>query len=578
MQIAASYPVTGAYTTVATVCSGAKATIVSFDTDGDPAFEYRFLFDPSGQLLYGCDGVCESGVIDGEIPVPRRVMIEGITVPPTEYGIRRHDVACRGIADPSSRMGTIDLSPVHFPGLDDTVHIDVPMLRVGAFNGMFSADNPTAVAMEASLLVPPESRNEVAGALRVSTGGIVVAAGGFAYPDTNDAYLQVWEFHPWEVAWERTATTSTGHWFGSAESFVDADGNPAVLIVGGLGTNAGAVLQADVYHRGKAQTDAYPIRAPRIFSGVARTTERDDPVIAVLGGCLDNTYYAIDYELFYPIARPAGCAGAGSPGFCTPTSSIMVEGRCQGGFERLAGDRFWFGTGMTFDGDLSTGAYVFDASGAGSYGDPIAENIATVQVPVRHPTTARLHDDVIGMFGGVLTPGPVTPIGVTDRWVALHPVTGSLATGVMRKPRGFATATRLLDGRVLVAGGLADASVPLDSAEIFERANDESGGEFENISPAGHTSCVDGGDCERMSQARNAHVATAIVGSSTWLEGAVLITGGSLGAFGTPELFVPAYDCDGTRPVNRFDGERVPNVELCDRLRDPVKITDPRKP
>ena len=570
---------TGAFQTVATVCSGAKATLVSLDTDGDRAFEYRFLFDASGQSLYGCDGVCPSGEIDGEIPVPRRVMIEGITVPPLEYSVRRHDVACRGIADGPNGMGTIDVSPVHFPGLDDAVHADVPMLRVGAFNGMFGADNPYAIGMETSLLVPPESREDVSGDLRVSTGGIVVAAGGFNYPTLGDPFRTVWEFHPWEIAWMRAATTSSGHSYGSAESFVDADGNPGVLIIGGVGTADSLVLTSEVYRQGKVAADLFPMAAPRIFSGVARTVEREDPVIAVLGGCFYDTYYAEDYEYFYPIARPAGCgAGTGSPGFCTPTTSILVDAHCQAALAQLPGDRLWFGAGMTFGGNVTPGAQVFDASGDGSYGDPNAENLAIVQVPVRLPATVVLHGDVIGMFGGVLTDAAVSPIGVTDRWVALQPVAGSLAIGVMQKPRGFCTANKLLDGRVLVVGGQADGSVPLDSAEIFERGNLESGGAFENLRPAGHSSCVDGVDCEKMSQARAGHVATTIVGSATWLEGAVLITGGSLGTFGTPELFVPAYDCDGDEPVNRFDGEPVPDVDLCDRLREPLKLTDPRNP
>lgn len=577
MEIEAIYPVTGAFQTVATLCSGAEATLVSFDVDSDREFEYRFLFDASGQLLYGCNGLCESGVIEGEIAVPRRVMIEGITVPPLEYGLRRHDVACRGIADRSNRMGAIVESPLQFPGFDDAVHVEVPMLRVGAFNGMFGTDNPVMPGMVASLLVPPEAREEVSGDLRVSTGGIVVAAGGFNFPDLDAALVDVWEFHPWSLSWERTATTGTGHSFGSAESFVDGAGNAGVLFVGGLGTNQVAVLTADAYHHGKAVTDSHAMKGPRVFSGAVRSRERGEPVIAVLGGCVGNTY-ANDFEYFFPVARPATCGGAQTPGFCTPSASIMVEGRCQAGVQLLAGDRVWFGTGMTSDGDLDAGAHLFDASADGDYGNPGADGIANVQVPVRLPGTALLHDEVVGVFGGILTPGPVNPFGVTDRWVAHHPTSGGMANGVMREPRGYPTANRLLDGRVLVAGGQADGGVPLDSAELFERGNAESGGQFENIAPPGHTSCVSGVDCERMSQARAAHVATTIVGSATWLEGAVLITGGSLGAFGTPEIFVPAYDCDGTKPVNRFDGERVPDVELCDRLREPPRITDPRKP
>lgn len=577
LDITVSYPATGAFRDFASVCSGAAATLVSFDTDADRGFEYRFLFDASGEVLWGCGNAPCDGPIEKDLPVPRRVMIEGITVTPAEYGVRRHDVACRGIADPAARMGEIVVSPMHFPGLDDTVHVEVPMVRVGAFNGMFDATGPTAPGMAAALLIAEEHREEVSGDLRVSTGGVVVAAGGYEVPDPNRPAMDVWEFHPWEIAWERTATTTTGHFYGNAESFLDASGEPGVIFVGGLGTNQRGVFQADAYRRGKGGTDPYLTAVPRFFPGVARVRDREEPAIAVLGGCygasaLDS--YQQDFEYFFPAGRPAGCAGAGSPGFCTPAPSVMVEGRCQGGLASLPGGRLWFGTGLRDDGLISDYAYVFDGSAAGAFGEPVAD----VQTPVRLPATVPLADDVVALFGGILTP-PTLPIDATDRWVAFDPLTGTLANGTLRQPRGYATATMLLDGRILVAGGI-DGAGALDSAEIFERGNEEIGGQFEHLAPAGTATCTPGLDCEKMSEARYAHAATRIVGSSSWLEGSVLITGGSLNvSAGTSEIFVPPYYCDGAaKPVNRLDGARVPDVELCDRLRDPLKLTDPRNP
>lgn len=578
LEIVVSYPVTGAFRDFPAVCSGAGATLISLDTDGDRGFEYRFLFDAAGEVLWGCDGGPCEGPIRGELPVPRRVMIEGITVTPAEYGIRRHDVACRGIADPESRMGELLVSPTHFPGLDDTVHAEVPMLRVGAFNGMFDATGPTAPGMAAALLVPEEFREAVLGDPRTATGGIVVAAGGYQVPDSNFALTDVWEFHPWEIAWERTASTTTGHFYGSAESFVDASGEPGVLFVGGLGTNQRGVFRADVYRSGKAVTDSYPTAAARYFSGVGRVRDREDATIAVLGGCYGpnaHDTYQHDFEYFFPDARPTGCPGAGTPGFCTPApASTMVEGRCQGGLALLPDGRIWFGTGIRDDDLLSDYAYIFDASAAGLFGEPVAG----VQTPVRLPATVPLSDDVVAMFGGFVS-GPNDPLGPTSQWVAFDPAQGSLVTGNLRKARGFATGTRLLDGRILVAGGL-DATTTLASAELFERGSDEIGGEFEYLSPAGRSTCDPGSDCEEMSELRYAHAATRVAGSSTWLEGSVLITGGSFSVPpGTSELFVPAYHCSGdNKPVNRLDGTRVPDVELCDRLREPQRVTDPSKP
>jgi len=252
----------------------------------------------------------------------------------------------------------------------------------------------------------------------------------------------------------------------------------------------------------------------------------------------------------------------------------MVEGRCQSGMALLPDGRIWFGTGVRDDDLMSDYAYVFDGSAEGQYGVPVA----AVQTPVRLPATVPLSYDVVVMFGGFVT-GPNDPLGPTAQWVALDPAQGTLANGTLRQARGYATGTLLLDGRVVVVGGI-DATTFLASAEIFERSNDEIGGQFEYLTPAGKATCDPGNDCERMSEARYAHAATRVAGSSSWLEGSVLITGGSFSVpAGTSELFVPAYHCSGdNKPVNRLDGTRTPDVEFCDRLREPQRVTDPQKP
>lgn len=568
---------TGPFRDVATVCSGAKATLVSFDTGGDRGFEYRFLFDAGANELWGCgdDAPCE-GPIDGELPVPRRVMIEGITVPPNEYGIRRHDVACRGIADSGNGMGAIVVSPLKFPGLENAIHAEVPMLRVGAFNGMFSTDMPTGFGVAASLLVAPEDREDVLGDLRVSTGGIVVAAGGSNLFNTLRAYTDVWEFHPWKIAYQRVATMTTGHTYGDAQPFLDEDGVPHVLIVGGIGTAGRAVRQADVYTRHDPSTMAYPQALPRFFPGVAPVMTGEGRAIAVLNGCWGpsgaHTQYQHEYEVFYPISAPAGCANAGQPGFCTRNDGISVEGRCQAGILPLSDGRVWFATGVRDDNIMSNYTYVFDESAP----EPFVQ-LQNVQLPVRLTASVPLGDDRVALVGGFVS-APGQPDTTTDRWTIFHPDDGAISQGRLLSRRGLLTSTLLLDGRILVTGGF-DGDDFVDSAEIIERGTNEPGGQAESIPPAGHTTCDPDTSCEAMSEAKYAHVATRIQGSATWLEGAVLLSGGSttLGG-GTSEIFVPAYHCDGTKPVNRRDGERVPDVELCDRLRDPAPVTDPRNP
>ena len=575
LQILARYPVTGQFQDIASVCEGAEAMLIAFDTGGGRDFEYRLLFDTTGAQLWGCGGEICDGPIDGEIPLPKRVMIEGITVPPQEYGVRRHDVACRGIADTSTGMGSIVQAPLAFPGLEDAIHAEVPMLRVGAFNGMFTDAGPAAFGMTGGLLVAPEDREDVLGDLRLSTGGIVVAAGGSDPLDGNRAFDGVYEFHPWKIAFERTATMSTSHTYGAAEPFVNEDGDPEMLFVGGIGTNALAVVRSDVYRRGKATTESYAQSSERYFPGVSRMEMDGGRAIAVLNGCWGatgaHTAYQHDYEVFYPDGAPAGCPNAGQRGFCTPNTSasgISVEGRCQAAIATLDDGRLWFATGLRDDNVMSDYTYVFDGELAGGTFEQLP---LLIPEPVRLPATVPLGDDRFAIFGGFTSFGTTA----TDHWSVIHPVAGSIAQGLLLEPRGHLTATMLLDGRILITGGFNGVAW-LDSAEIIERGNDETGGQAERIVPAGKVTCTPGADCERMSAVKYPHFATRIEGSATWLEGAVLLGGGASNAAGTSEIFVPAYHCEGSRPVNRLDGERVPHVELCDRLRDPPPINDPR--
>lgn len=99
--------------------------------------------------------------------------------------------------------------------------------------------------------------------------------------------------------------------------------------------------------------------------------------------------------------------------------------------------------------------------------------------------------------------------------------TGTLRpTGTLNQARYTHTATRLSDGRVLVAGGLEQGGIALDSTEIYDPAK----GEF---IPAG-----------RMTTKRVGHTATLLP------DGRVLLTGGSAKTFfasalASAELFEP---------------------------------------
>ena len=91
-------------------------------------------------------------------------------------------------------------------------------------------------------------------------------------------------------------------------------------------------------------------------------------------------------------------------------------------------------------------------------------------------------------------------------------------TGSMTTPRQGATAVRLLDGRVLVAGGSSDPETALASAELYD--------------PKTGTFSATGS----MSTARNAYTVTLL------RDGRVLFAGGSddIGALASAELYDPA--------------------------------------
>ena len=560
-RITSRYPVTGPLTNRNSVCRGALSMLVSLDTDDDHDFEHRYLFELDG-TLWGCDGPCTEP-IDAELPVPRRVMIEGLTVLPPEYDARRADVACRGIADRDTGMGSIEV-PTFFPGFDANVVVEVPMLRVGAFNGMFSAASPDRTQMVMAPLVPPDARESLWGVARVDTGGILVAAGGYAYVNVANGTRAAWEFHPWEIGWERVGSLPQGHSVGVAESYVDASGQPAVLFVGGLGTGGQLVLSADSYGRGRPAV-SYPLLGPRVWASSVRIHERTDPVIAVMGGCA-GTDFRVDYEVFYPVSRPCG----EGPGFCTgDVGGFMVDGRCQAVTAKLPDGRVWIGSGLGNDGTMRTDGHLFDAAQASpSFGTPIAWPGTARRVA----GVAQLTPEVTAVFGGMTSAGGSDG---TDGWIGVTPPTAIVTQGTLREGRAWGVTQKLLDGRVLLAGGF-DGTF-LTSAEIFDRSNVEVGGFSDYIPQAGRVSCVPGVDCEETTQRRLGPVWARIEGSATWLEGAVLIVGSGPTA-GAPEIFVPAYHCDGDAPVNRLDGVPVPDVEFCDRVRDPQPLTDPRRP
>jgi hypothetical protein len=149
-------------------------------------------------------------------------------------------------------------------------------------------------------------------------------------------------------------------------------------------------------------------------------------------------------------------------------------------------------------------------------------------------------------------------------------------SGTMLVPTAFETATRLLDGRVLIAGGSQAGA----TAEIFSIGGSDTAGNFAFMTKLGAVgSCTDGlaPTCVAMSQPRNTHTATMIEGSRTWLNGSVVIAGGVDPPGHSTEIFVPAYPCAGDVPVTAA-GAAVVGADFCDRGRTRQTLTDPSAP
>ena len=548
------------------VCNGRASALISFDLDGDDAWEWRFLVNSAGTLAYGCGrdaAPCDGPlVIDEDIPVPKRVMVEGLTVTPEEYAHVRHDVVCRGIADSISGMGSITVTDPDGP--EETIEIRVPMLRPGYFNGVFSDVGPTAYYINAASVfdqevTPPEDR------IRAPGGGVIVVAGGYDLASDEDVE-EAFEFHPWSLSFTTAANLAAAHYVGTAVSTVDTQGNPAVMFAGGYANDDGAVVAnfAEIYRPGIGVTATYPLLLGRTFQDAA--THRGvgtRGAVLLMAGCAAG--YTDSSEIF----RPDGCNGVGAPGFCavsTSTAELITPARCEAAGVAMSATRAWIGGGNVSPAETTGSTWMYD----GAAGDWI--ELAPVPTARKLMAAARLDDTHVAFFGGAENQDLS---GQLSEWGISGP-DGTMVVGSMNEQRVWPTAVTLVDGSVLVSGGLRGGG-QLDSAEILRRAPGSLSGAFELIPPPGKSTCTPNVDCSEMRANRMTHAMVRIDGSDTWIEGSVLVVGGGA-ASEKAELFVPAWECDGDDPVNPVDGSPVPVSEFCDRRRDPQGLTDPRKP
>lgn len=167
--------------------------------------------------------------------------------------------------------------------------------------------------------------------------------------------------------------------------------------------------------------------------------------------------------------------------------------------------------------------------------DPLWASAGTLLVPRGGHTATMLPTGSVLVAGGISGTTATSTIAISELY---DPVVGTLsATGSLATGRAYHSATLLLSGEVLVAGGVEQTTTPPDplgSCELY----DPSTGEF---GPTGGPLAV----------MRYQHAATRLSGGSVLVVGGIDLTGASNA---TAELFDPAsqtFSMVGSMPVPR---------------------------
>jgi N-acetylneuraminic acid mutarotase len=312
-------------------------------------------------------------------------------------------------------------------------------------------------------------------------------------------------------SWTLTAPLATPRWAHTATLL----SNGKVLVVGGTSTGNNFLGSAELYDPAtRSWTAATPLSVPRQLH---TATLLDNGKVLVAGG-IGSTGYLTSAELYNPGTNSWTPAGNLIKGRRSHTATLFAGGKVL----VVAGYGTVTGTGYEASPYLkSTDLY-----------DPDLNSWPAVSLPlitgkrISHTATRLTNGKVLVAGGWGPWPPPEYPsITALNTAELCDPDTYVwTATGSLNVARNTHTATLLPSGKVLVAGGFGASSV-LASTELYDPAN-----------PATWTLS---GSAQELQEARGAHTATLL------LNGKVLAAGG-YNAFTTPdylnsaELYDPA--------------------------------------
>jgi Kelch motif/Galactose oxidase, central domain len=309
--------------------------------------------------------------------------------------------------------------------------------------------------------------------------GRVLIVGGFATYQVALASAEIYD--PTRDTFSPTGSLATPR--GQHTATLLADGR--VLVVGGFTgggiSNTTSLASAEIYDPKTGTFTATGSMAEG--RGFHDATLLADGRVLVTGGDHDVNTPVATAEIYDPATGTFSPTGSMAVARTVHTATLLADGRVL-----IAGG------GNAKTGGCVGSAEVYDP-GTGAFS-----------------ATGTMTHNRCGHDATVLPDGRVLLTGGSTNWLGsagqlsadlYNPATGTFSpTGSMADARTEHTATRLLDGRVLIAGGAANLTNSLDSAELYDPAT----GTF---SPTGS-----------MATTRMWHTATRLP------DGRVLVTGG----------------------------------------------------